>query len=100
MRKLTAPTVYLAAPALATAALSAAIAALLAAGYIVTTAAHVEPSADVDGLLAAVGADTDAIAAADALVTVGDCSKLFEPVMAEIYNVPVVTLADALAGAR
>ncbi|MFE9206166.1 hypothetical protein [Micromonospora sp. NPDC007230] len=83
---------YLAAPALSAAALAAATAALLAAGFLVATAT---PSEDLD----AVADDLDAVAAADAVVTVGDCSKLFEPVMAEAFGVPVVALADVLSGA-
>ncbi len=89
---------YLAAPARSVAALTAATAALLAAGFLVTSATPADVI-DADDLLAVVADDLDAVAAADAVVTVGDCSKLFEPAMAEAFGVPVVALADVLAGA-
>ncbi|GAA1795540.1 hypothetical protein HC028_18465 [Planosporangium flavigriseum] len=72
---------------------------LTAAGYLVTTATPtVGP--DVYDLLDAVGDDLDAVAAADLLVTVGDCSTLFEPVIAELHGVPVVAVETVQAGAR
>jgi hypothetical protein len=54
------------------------------------------PSVDLD----AVAEDLDAVVAADAVVTVGDCTTLFEPVMAKAFGVPVLTLAEVLASAR
>ncbi|SCE84324.1 hypothetical protein GA0074695_1542 [Micromonospora viridifaciens] len=90
---------YLAAPTRAAAELAAATAALLALGFAVTSAT-VADAIDADDLTEVVAGDLDAVAAADALVTVGDCSTLFEPAMAEAFGVPVVTLAEALAGAR
>ncbi|MBQ0893436.1 hypothetical protein KBX37_10065 [Micromonospora sp. U56] len=99
MPELTAPTAYVAAPARSTAALAAAVAALLAAGFLVTTATAAE-TVDADDLLAVVADDLDAARAADAVVTLPGAENLAEPVIAALYGVPVVTLADALAGAR
>ncbi|MCZ7421647.1 MULTISPECIES: hypothetical protein [unclassified Micromonospora] len=89
---------YIAAPALATAALSAAVAALLAAGFLVTTATEAAP-VDADELLAVMAEDMDAARAADAVVTLPGAEDFPEPVYAALFSVPVVTLADALAGA-
>ncbi|MFG2056471.1 hypothetical protein ACGFI9_20855 [Micromonospora sp. NPDC048930] len=89
---------YLAAPTRSAAALATATAALIAAGFLVTSAT-VADTRDADDLVSVVADDLDAVAAADALVTVGDCSALFEPVIAEMCGVPVVTLADVLAEA-
>ena len=92
------PTAYIAAPA-RSAALAAATAALIAAGFLVTSATAAD-TIDADDLVSVVADDLDAVAAADALVTVGDCSALFEPVIADLYGVPVVTLAEALGVTR
>ncbi|MCW3813707.1 hypothetical protein ONA91_04440 [Micromonospora sp. DR5-3] len=90
---------YLAAAAHSAAELAAATAALLAAGFLVTSAT-VADTIDPDDLVSVVADDLNAVASADALVTVGDCAALFEPVTAELYGVPIATLAEALAVTR
>ncbi|MDT0532643.1 MULTISPECIES: hypothetical protein [Micromonospora] len=94
MRK---PTAYLAAPAHSATALAAAVVALLAAGWLVTTAT-VADTIDVDDLVAVMADDLDAARTADVVVTLPGAEAFPEPVYAALHGVPVVALADVLAG--
>jgi hypothetical protein len=87
---------YLAAPARHAADLLDAVDLLAGHGHALSWATPVA-GLDVDDLVAAVGADLDAVGSSDALVTIGDCADLPEILTAELSDVPVFTLAEFAA---